>query len=55
MDYVQYVTTVKYRTIRTNYKRFTQGRCHGVNCGGHVQPTFFPRVFLGLSRCGAYW
>jgi len=32
-----------------------QGRCHGVEWGGRVHPTFFPRVFLGLSRCGAYW
>jgi len=29
-----------------------QGRCHGVDWGG--LPHFFPRLFLGLSRCGAY-
>jgi len=30
------------------------GRCHGVLWGGHVHPTFFLRVFLGLGRCEAY-
>ena len=29
-----------------------QGRCRG-GLGGHVHPTFFQRVFLGLSRYGA--
>ena len=46
--------TWRYVILRHAQAAEYQRRCHGVDWGGRVHPTFFPRVFLGLSRCGAY-